>query len=85
MEKTVGRILKSDDVKLEGQFHLDVAQVNSAKGGIRQAGSALAVPQARVVENYPEYAVIEITCTCGAGMYLRCEYAGAQTPADSQA
>ena len=85
MEKTMGRILKGGDVKLDGQFHLDVAQANSAKGGQKQAGSVLAVPQARIVENHPEYAVIEITCTCGAGMYLRCEYAGAQAPADSQA
>jgi len=85
MEKTVGRILKGGDVKLEGQFHLDVAQANSAKGGPKQTGAVLASPQARMVENHPEYAVIEITCTCGAGIYLRCEYAGAQAPVDSQA
>jgi len=84
MEKTVGRILKGGDVKLEGQFHLDVAQTNSAKAGPKQAGTVLAAPQARIVENHPEYAVIEITCTCGRGIYLRCEYTGDRTTVDSQ-
>jgi len=34
----------------------------------------------RIVESQPEFAVIEITCSCGTGIYLRCEYAGAKAP-----
>ncbi len=82
MGKTAGRILKSDDVKLEGRFHLDLAQAKPARP--QQAGAALAVPQARIVENHPEYAVIEVTCSCGTGMCLRCEYGNAEAPEDSQ-
>jgi len=80
MAKTAGRILKSDKVRFGGQFHLDVAQ--AAKGVPKQQGPASATPQVRIVENHPEFAVIEVICSCGAGTYLRCEYAGAETPAE---
>ena len=76
MAKVSGRILKSEDVRLEGQFHLDLAQAASAPGGHQPRSGVPAAPQARVLENNPEYAVIEVTCTCGASTRLRCEYAG---------
>ena len=85
MIKTAGRILKSSDVKLEGQFHLDVAQAGSDLP--KQQVAASSEPQVRVLENHPEYAVIEVTCCCGTKMSLKCEYAGAteQAPDDPQA
>jgi len=78
MRKTAGRILKGSDVKLEGRFTLDVVQAEP--GQPKQQGTALDEPQVRIVESQPEFAVIEITCSCGTGMYLRCEYAGAKAP-----
>jgi len=82
MGKTAGRILKSDDVKLEGQFLLDVGQAGAS---LPQQGCAtLAVPQVRILENHPEYAVIEVTCSCSKKMCLRCEYAVAEASDDSQ-
>jgi hypothetical protein len=75
MIRTSGRILKKQDVELQGQYRLDVGQAGSLPA---ETGS---VPkQARILENHPEYAVIEVTCSCGTKMVLRCEYAGAQTP-----
>ena len=82
MRKTAGRILKSGDVILEGQFLLEVPQAVS--GLPKQQGAAGAAPQVRILENHPEYAVIEVICSCGTGMCLRCEYDGAQAPEDSQ-
>jgi hypothetical protein len=79
-----GRILKSDDVKLEGQFHLDPARAASAGDGPQHSGDVLAAPQVRVLENHPEYAVIEVTCTCGTSTRLRCEYAGVRTSQDAE-
>jgi hypothetical protein len=81
---TAGRILKSNDVKLEGQFHLDVA-----KAGLdlpKQQIAASSAPQVRILENHPEYAVLEVTCSCGTRMSIKCEYAGAtaQAPDDPQ-
>jgi hypothetical protein len=79
MKKTAGRILKSNDVKLEGRFLLDVTKggLGSPKRGI----TAVTEPQARVLENHPQYALIEVTCSCGTKISLKCDYAGATAPA----
>ena len=82
MGKTAGRILKESDVQLEGQFTIDIVQPEP--GQPKQPGAVLAEPKVRIVESQPEFAVIEITCSCGTGMYLRCEYAGAEAPEVSQ-
>ncbi|MHC4692364.1 MAG: hypothetical protein ACYS67_06455 [Planctomycetota bacterium] len=84
MPKTAGHILKSDEVTLEGQFRLDVAQVQSQTGWVKEQGPALKAPQVRIVENRPEFADIEITCSCGIKTHLKCEYAGTQVPEESQ-
>ena len=80
MEKTAGHILKSEEVELQGQFRLDVEQV--APEPAKQKLTASATPQVRIVENHSEFAVIEITCSCGTKSYLRCEYADTQSSAD---
>ena len=84
MIRTAGRILKSNEVKLEGQFHLD-----ATKDGLdlpKQKIAASSAPQVRILENHPEYAVIEVTCSCGTRMSVKCEYAGdaTQAPDDPQ-
>lgn len=77
MQKAMGHILKGDEVKLEGRLCLDAARAepNLSKGG----SPASAAQQVRIVENHPEFAVIEVTCSCGKRTYLRCEYAGAKS------
>ena len=84
MIRTAGRILKSNDVKLEGQFHLDMIKTGSELTEQRVAASS--APQVRILENHTEYAVVEVTCSCGMTMSLKCEYAGAaaQAPNDPQ-
>jgi len=82
MTKTARKIIKKSNVKLEGKFTLDIVQ--SEPGRPKQPGTALAEPQVRIVENQPEFAVIEITCSCGTGMSLKCEYAGAKAPEVAQ-
>ncbi|MGD8501043.1 MAG: hypothetical protein PVJ86_10375 [Phycisphaerales bacterium] len=84
MARTSGRILKSDDVKLEGQYHLEVGRAETATAEPQQRSAVLAAPQVSISENHPEYAVIEVTCSCGTKMCLRCEYAGAQAPENAQ-
>ncbi|NIS49662.1 MAG: hypothetical protein GWN67_19815 [Phycisphaerae bacterium] len=83
MPNTAVHILKSDEVKLEGQFRLDLAQVQSHTGGPKGQSPALKAPQVRIVENHPEFADIEITCSCGIKTHLKCEYAGTQVPEES--
>ena len=74
MGNSAGRILKGSDVKLEGQFNLDIAQTELCPSN--QPATALVEPQVRIVESQSEFSVIEITCSCGTSMFLRCEYAG---------
>ncbi|TKJ34837.1 MAG: hypothetical protein CEE38_16900 [Planctomycetes bacterium B3_Pla] len=79
MAETLGRILKSDDVELEGQYFLDMAP-ESAAGEPQLTSAPVAAIQAHILENHPEYAVIEITCSCGRKVCLKCKYTGVQSP-----
>ena len=73
MPKLAGRILKANDIKLEGQFHLDVVQ---PRAGLQKNNSAiLSTPQVRITETQSDFAVIEVTCCCGSKTYVRCDYA----------
>ncbi len=83
MIETSRRILKSDDVELDGQYHLDLAPEESGACEPAHTGAIASSPQARIVENHPEHAVVEVTCSCGAKVYLKCEYSGGEIPKDS--
>jgi hypothetical protein len=73
MRNTANRILKKSDVKLEGQFTLDIVQSETSSS--KEPAEDLVESQVRIVESQSEYSVIEITCSCGTSMNLRCEYA----------
>jgi len=79
MATAAGRILKSDEVKLEGRFLLDAAQAGSDSS--KQQVAAISAPQVRIMENHEKYAVIEVICSCGTRTSLKCEYAGAPATA----
>jgi hypothetical protein len=72
MKKTASRILKADDVVFEGQFRLDVTKNEPSM----PQGKTMAAmpPSANIIESNSEFAVIEITCSCGRKTRLRCEY-----------
>lgn len=77
MEKTARHVIKSNDVKLEGQFRLDVGQ---GVPGLANGRNATPTPaQVRILENHSEFAVLEVTCGCGAKTHIRCEYTDAQS------
>jgi hypothetical protein len=40
----------------------------------------LVEPQVRVLQSESEFSIIEITCSCGESLNLKCEYAAAKTP-----
>ena len=80
MGRTVGQILKAQDVKLEGRFQLDLFQVGTS-GPQNANGASSTPPAARVVENSPDCAIVEITCSCGTKTCLKCEYVGADASA----
>lgn len=82
MNKAQGRILKSSDVKLQGRLQLDMAKVDAEQPTGKKL--PLAAPQVRAVEKHPEFAVIEITCSCGTKTLLKCEYAADEQPAAAE-
>ncbi|MEN6385872.1 MAG: hypothetical protein ABFD79_11845 [Phycisphaerales bacterium] len=69
------RIIKGSDIKLDGTFRLDAgaSQSSSVQPVQRQASSSVPV-QARIVESQPQYAIIEVTCSCGTKTHVRCEF-----------
>ncbi|MHC4436033.1 MAG: hypothetical protein ACYS3S_01640 [Planctomycetota bacterium] len=82
MIRAAGRIIKCKNVKLEGQFLLDVT--NTGLDSTRPQAAASSTPQVRVLENHPQYAVIEVTCGCGTKMSLKCDYDGAAAQAPDE-
>ncbi len=85
MDKVLRRILRSDEVKLEGQVTLQMKQLQSPAQPSSQK-TAKQPAAVEIVENHPEFAVIQITCCCGEKMHLRCEFAGAEicSPKESE-
>jgi hypothetical protein len=75
MQRATGHILKSDDVRFEGRLLLDVCETRPHAA--KPAGAARE-PAVRVVENHAEFAVVEVTCSCGTKIHMRCEYAPTQ-------
>ena len=73
MGKTVGRILRGDDIKVEGTFQLGVMQ--SGVGSPPAAVVHSVEPGAFVIETNPEFTIIEVTCSCGTKTSVKCEYA----------
>ena len=76
MKRPTGRVLKSSEVKIEGQLLLDLSQSGTGQA----AGRGGASPQARIVKTDQQFCLVEVTCCCGRKTYLRCEYA-ADAPA----
>lgn len=72
MEKTVGKIIKSQDVNCDGKYYLDMEQNNQKS--IQNHRSIVGAPQAQIIENRNEGVVIKVTCSCGQEISLQCEY-----------
>ena len=84
MVGTSGRILRSEDIILEGQYHLNAGRTKIDRAEPQQRNAASTSAEVCILENHPEYAVLEVTCACGTKMRLRCEYASAKTLNNSQ-
>ena len=71
MEKTVRRILKGSNIKMEGRLQLGVMY---AGAGPQKANRTASQPVVSIIKKHPEFVVIELTCPCGAKTYLKCVY-----------
>jgi hypothetical protein len=78
MLKTARHILKANQVAFDGPLHLGFDPAGQPHGATVQCISA--GPSARVTQNHPQYAIIEVTCSCGKTTYIRCDYAASPAP-----
>jgi hypothetical protein len=75
MTVTTGKVLKSSEVEMEGTFVLDLACASHSGSNQNQQAQAPATPaKVRVLENQKDYAVMEVTCSCGRKTIIRCDY-----------
>ena len=84
MEGTSGRILKRENVILDGQYHLDMGQTQVGRDESGRKKAVSVPSQVCILEDHPEYAVLRVSCACGAHICVRCEYPGSNTPDHSQ-
>ncbi len=84
MQGTTGRILRSQDVKLEGQLQLELNQrktaANSNRHPPRNGNTNAVPPEVTIVENNPDFTVLRINCACGQQAYIRCEHKNMAKP-----
>lgn len=71
MTNLTGQILKGNEVELQGRFVLGSGPAAQNQINKKPANSA---PQARIVQNSPEFVIVEVTCPCGTKTNIKCEY-----------
>ncbi len=70
-------VLKNNEVQLAGSFQLNMDDNAPTRRTVPQpnAGSV----EVRIKETHPEYALVEVACSCGQVTLVRCEYAPVDT------
>jgi hypothetical protein len=77
MTQTTGRILKGNQVNIEGKCRLGLSQANH--NSAQNMNTMVNSPQARIIENNEEYVVIQVPCSCGKQITIRGKYVGSQS------
>ncbi len=67
----MAHILRGNEVEIEGHYDLGAGKPGLATAEANQFDDT---DQVRIVENCPQYTIIEITCACGKTSYVRCEH-----------
>ena len=76
MTQTTGRILKSNAVKTADSYQLETAPATAPlpRTNIPQPAQQSLTPQANVIHNGPDFAIIEVICSCGVKTQVKCQY-----------
>jgi hypothetical protein len=78
MELKTTNILKSSQVRFEGNFHLDLT--NHKREQKQKCSGPLSNPQLKIIEKNQNFAMIEITCGCGEKILVKCHYSPQNQP-----
>jgi hypothetical protein len=73
MTQSVSRVIKNGQIDIEGRFALDLGNFPSPAGQASK-NAAAAPAKVRILENQDQYAVMEVTCSCGKKTIIRCDY-----------
>ncbi len=75
--RTIRHVLKAAEVTLDDpvQLSIDPTTATDCNG----SRSVPAGTRVRVTQSHPDYAMIEVTCSCGRMTYVRCDYAAANS------
>ena len=73
-------VLKLQQIKAEGRCRLPIRIPGSAGPSVVRPAGGSGTPQVKLVENTPEYAILEVTCGCGQSLYIQCQYAAPTSP-----
>ena len=88
MEPRLVKVLKNSQVLVSGTVCLEIAggiaPVRTATATQAAAHSGFAAQEARILESNDEYAIIEVTCECGAKTHIQCNYSRMTQPAEAQ-
>jgi hypothetical protein len=77
MAKATGRILKNEDVVMQGQCFLGASGDSASRNNIRKTPTGRS--QIKIVESRDDYVVLSVTCPCGTETLIKCEYAQSET------
>lgn len=72
------QVIKHHRVQVSGCVCVSPVEGAGARTGSPSRAQASRAPmpqQARVVESNSEYAIIEVTCSCGSKTHIQCNYA----------
>lgn len=72
MTQVARQVLKAAEVSLNSPVRMSLDPAVPADGGV--SSSSPTTSGVRIVQNHPEYVVIEVTCPCGTTTQIRCDY-----------
>ncbi len=74
-------ILKQQQIKTAGRCRLPIrmAGIPAGPSAVRPAAGS-AAPQVKLVENTPDYAILEVICGCGQSLFIQCQYSAPASP-----
>ena len=70
--KQTGKIIKSDQVNVEGKYKLALSHANHCSP--ESMNTTLKSPQVKIIENNEGYVIIQVICSCGERINLKGEY-----------
>ena len=68
-------LIKKEQIRVGGTVRIGIGEKNAPVRPLTPSGAVPHEPmQARIVESNTDYAIIEVTCSCGQKSHIQCNY-----------